>query len=55
MLTVVGLRFTAHSYTVMESNDSVSVVLEKVGASDVNVEVLITTMAGTAEGELLQC
>ena len=50
---MVALRFTADSYTVVESNGSVSVELEKVGESDINVDVLLTTMASTAEGEVL--
>jgi len=43
------------SYTVVESNGSVTVEVERVGDSDVSVEVLLTTVAGTAEGELLYC
>ena len=53
--TVVVLRFTVDSYTVVESNGSVTVEVERVGDSDVSVEVLLTTVAGTAEGELLYC
>jgi len=53
--TVVALRFTVDSYTVVESNGSVTVEVERVGDSDVSVEVLLTTVAGTAEGELLYC
>ena len=53
--TVVVLRFTVDSYTVVESNGSVTVEVERVGDSDVSVEVLLATVAGTAEGELLYC
>ena len=53
--TVVALRFTVDSYTVVESNGSVTVEVERVGDSDVSVEVLLATVAGTAEGELLYC
>ena len=53
MFIVVALMFTVDTYTAVESNGSITVVLEKTGDSDVSVEVLLSTMAGTAEGELL--
>ena len=55
VFTVVSVRFNANIYFAMESNGSVTVDLERVGDSDVSVEVLLTTVAGTAEGELLLC
>ena len=39
----------------VESNGSFAVVLEKTGDSAVSVAVLLSTVAGTAEGELLSC
>ena len=52
---MVSVRFNTNLYTAMESNGSVTVELERVGDSDVSVEVLLTTVADTAEGELHFC